>query len=221
MYSWHFEVIWQYKDAFARGLITTLELTFLIIAIALILGTILGVARVFFPNQHIRKGIAILIEILRALPKIVLIVWVFYALPILSSMQLPAFESAVVALSIVSAAFVAEIIRAGIEAIPKGQIEAAKMLGMHDVEIIRSIILPQVFMRNAPTLMGECTTIIKDSTLVVIIGVNELLHVTSDAAILSYRPMELYTVLGLLFLAIVIPLSWLSKKLEFKEMTKK
>lgn len=76
-------------------------------------------------------------------------------------------------------------------------------------------------MRNVPALMGEFPTNMKDSTLAMIIGVNELLYVTSSVAILSYRPMELYTVLGLLFLILIIPLSMLSKKLEFGELLKK
>lgn len=220
-YIWHFEVVSQYKDAFVRGLVTTVELSLLSIAIALVLGTLLGVARVYSPSQHVRNALAALIEALRALPKIVLMVWVFYALPMLGGIQLPAFETAVFSLAVISSAFIAEIVRAGVEAIPKGQIEAAKSLGMSDFWILRSIVLPQVFIRNAPAFMGEFTTSIKDSTLAVIIGVNELLHATSNAAVLSYRPMELYTVLGILFLLTVLPLSLLSKKLEFKEIIKR
>jgi polar amino acid transport system permease protein len=219
-YNWHFETAWQYKDAFTRGAVITLELSLLSIVIALVIGTLLGVARVFFPNYVVRKMLGLVIELLRALPKIVAMVWIFYAFPSISGIQLPVFESALVALSVISAAFIAEIIRAGIEAIPKGQLEAAKSLGMSKIETIKSIVLPQVFMRNAPAFMGEFSNLIKDSTLAVIIGVNELLHATSDAAILSYRPMELYTVLGLLFLVIITPLSLLSKKLEFKELVK-
>ncbi len=217
-YTWHFEAIAQYQEAFARGLAVTLELSLLAIAIALVLGTILGVARVFFPNKMVRQAIGALIELLRALPKIVAMVWIFYAFPALSGVRLPAFESALAALAIISAAFVAEIVRGGIEATPKGQIEAAKVLGMSKLQIVTSIVMPQVFMRNAPAFMGEFTTSIKDSTLAVIIGVNELLHATSTAATISYRPMELYTALGLLFLLVILPLSFLSKKLEFKEI---
>lgn len=147
-------------------------------------------------------------------------VWIFYAFPTLSGIQLPGFESALAALALISSAFVAEIVRGGIEAIPKGQIEAAEVLGMNRMQIITSIVLPQVFMMNAPAFMGEFTTSIKDSTLAVIIGVNELLHSTSTAATISYRPMELYTALGLLFLLVILPLSLLSKRLEFKEMVK-
>ena len=220
-YAWHFEAVWQYKDAFARGLTVTLELSLLAIAIALVLGTVLGVARVYFPDKRARDALAALIEVLRALPKIVLMVWIFYAFPVLSGIRLPAFESALAALSVVSAAFIAEIVRAGIEAIPKGQIEAAKVLGMSQTQIITSIVLPQVFMINAPAFMGEFTTEIKDSTLAVIIGVNELLYVTNIGATVSYRPMELYTALGVLFVLVILPLSLVSKKLEFGKIVKK
>ena len=218
-YLWHFEVVLQYLPTIIRGLAITVELSLISIAIALVLGTLLGVARVYAPNRSIRSALAALIEVLRAIPKIVLMVWIFYALPGLG-VQLPAFETAVVSLGIVSAAFIAEIVRAGIEAIPKGQIDAAKSLGMNDLQIIRSIVLPQVFMRNAPAFMGEFTTSMKDSTLAVIIGVNELMHNVSTAAVLSFRPMELYTALGIMFLLIILPISVLSKRLEFKELTK-
>lgn len=218
VYAWHFEAVWQYKDAFARGIAVTLELSLLAIAIALALGTALAIAKCFFPDKRVRTIVAGVIEVLRAFPVIVLIVWFFYACPILTGVRLPPFESALLALSLIASSFMAEIIRAGIEAVPKGQLEAARVLGMSELQIIASIVLPQAFRRNAAAIMGECSTIIKDSSLAVIIGVNELLHVTSNAAVNSYRPMELYTVLGLLFLAIILPLSAASKKLEFKEI---
>jgi polar amino acid transport system permease protein len=221
MYTWHFEVILQYGDALLRGLVTTVGLSLLSMAIALVLGTVIGVARVYSPYVWTRRMLAGLIELLRAMPKIVLLVWLFYAFPVLSGVHLPPFETAIAAISVVSSAFVAEIVRAGIEAVPEGQVEAATTLGMSKLRTIRSIVLPQAFMRNAPALMGEFTVNMKDSAFAMIIGVNELLHTISGAAVLSYRPMELYTALGILFLVIIVPISLLSKRLEFKELTKK
>jgi polar amino acid transport system permease protein len=220
MYTWHPEVIFQYKEALIRGFITTAELSLLSIVIALVLGTFLGVARVYTTNKYIRTALSGLIEILRAMPKIVMLVWLFYAFPVLTGIRLPPFETAVVGLSIISTAFIAEIVRAGIEAIPKGQIESATSLGMSRLHTIRSIVLPQVFMRNAPAIMGEFSATIKDSAIAMIIGVNELLHVTNGVGVSTYRPMELYSALGLMFLLLIIPISILSKKLEFKELTK-
>jgi polar amino acid transport system permease protein len=219
MYAWHFEVIFQYVDALIQGFLTTAALSLLTIAVALILGTLLGVARCYSSN-HLSAGLAALIEILRAAPKVVMIVWFFYAFPVFTGIHFPPFETALLAMSLISSAFIAEIVRGGIEAIPKGQIEAARLLGMEDIQILKSIVLPQVFMRNAPAFMGEFSTTIKDSALATLIGVNELLHVTNNAAVLSYRPMELYTALGILFLLLIVPISLLSKKLEFKELTK-
>jgi polar amino acid transport system permease protein len=218
MYVWHFEFILQYSDALIRGFVTTAELSLLSMLIALVLGTLLGVARIYSPSEWIRKTLAGLIEVLRAMPKVVVIVWMFYAFPVLSGINLPAFETAVAAISIVSAAFVAEIVRAGIESIPKGQIEAAQTLGMSKLQIVQSIVLPQAFMRNAPAFMGEFTVNIKDSAFAMIIGVGELMNITSGVALLSYRPLELYSVLGLLFLLLIMPLSMLSKRLEFRNI---
>ena len=219
-YTWHFEVVWQYKEAIFFGLLTTLLMSIIVIVCSTILRTIIGTLRCTLKNKLVIKLLTYYVDVFRSIPKIVLMVWIFYALPI-TGINIPAFETATIALILVATAFVSEIVRSGIEAIPKGQIESAKILGYTKIQVIRYIILPQVFMRNMPQIINEFATIMKDTTLAVIIGVNELLHNISNAAVLSYRPLELYTILGILFLAIILPITILSKKLEFKERIKK
>lgn len=217
-YAWNFAVIGQYSQGFANAFVVTIELSLAVIVIATVAGTLLGVIR--SRNTPLSKLAGVLTEFLRAIPKIVLIVWLYYAFPILTGIQLPAFATAVIALSLISSAFVAEVVRAGIEAVPRGQVEAAQALGMGEKQTMLNIVLPQALMRSVPSLTGEYSTIVKDSSLAVIIGVGELLHATMNAGTISYRPLELYTFLGLLFIAIILPMSLLSKRLEFKNLVK-
>ena len=220
-YSWHFEVIGQYAPAFWAGLQTTIALSVSVIFLSIVGGIGLAVLRkqgAFPPLSSFAGG---LIEFLRAIPKLVILIWIYYAFPTLSGIRFSAFETAVIAFSIISAAFVAEIIRAGMESIPSGQIDAAQMLGLSHVQILRHVVLPQSILRSVPSLAGEFSTIVKDTGLAMFIGVNELILTTNTASSVSYRPLELYTALGIIFLLIIFPLSWISKRFEFKNWIKK
>ncbi len=219
-YVFEFGIVLQYHEALLKGLFVTLQLSFWAIVLATLIGTIIALSRSFYPNSPFQKPLGVFVEFFRSIPVLVLMVWLFYAFPIITGIHFPAFETALLSLSLVSSAFIAEVLRAGLEAIPKGQLESAKLLGLSNFQTAVSIALPQAFYRNLPAIMGEYSSLIKLSPLAVILGVNELLHVTNTASILSYRPVEMYTVLGLLFLAIILPLSWLSKKLEFKNVFK-
>lgn len=215
-YAWQFDVVGQFQAAFVSGLAVTLALSAATIVLATVVGIALAVLRLYAPHSGVRWVVGAWVELFRAIPILVLLVWTFYALPLLSGIRLDGFWTAVSCLVLVSSAFVAEIVRAGLQAVPKGQIEAARVLGYSRWQAVRHIVLPQALQRNLPALVGEYAATVKNTTLATIIGVNELLHVVADASSLSYRPVELYTALGLLFLAVLLPLSLLSKRLEKK-----
>ncbi len=214
-YVWSFGVIAQYQDAFIAGLGTTLLLSAVSLVLATLIGTSLAVSTWLSHAKWVRWTVRAVIEVFRNIPIIVILVWLFYALPLVTGVKLPAFGTAVLGLSLAEGAFIAEILRAGMDAIPKGQLEAARLLGLTPLQTLQHVVLPQAFLRNLPALFGEYAWTIKNSTLAVIIGVNELLHQATTAASLSYRPVELYTFVGIAFLVIILPLSYLSKRLEF------
>lgn len=213
-YVWHFEAIGQFQGAFVNGLAVTLALSITSILLASVVGVLLAVLRLYSPWPLVRRLVGGWVDFFRAIPILVLLVWSFYALPLLSGLHLDSFTTAVLCLAFVSSAFVAEIVRAGMQAVPRGQVEAARVLGYGRWQMVWHIVLPQALRQQLPALVGEYAASVKNSTLATVIGVNELLHVVNDAATLSYRPVELYTALGLLFLLVLLPLIWVTQKLE-------
>lgn len=214
-YTWDFSVIAANKTAILNGTLLTLELTVLSIAIGTLLGIVLALLKL--SKQSLPKYLAVIfIEIFQGLPVLVLLIWLFYVLPIGLGVRIGAFESAVIGLSLNLGAFSAEIFRAGIQAVPKGQIEAATSLGLNPTQTLRRIVLPQAVSIIAPALSGRYIETIKLTSLASVIAVNELLHAGQNLISVSFRPLEVYTVIALIYLAIIIPLTMALRRIERK-----
>ena len=218
-YDWNWQLIWNYKDVFLNGTILTIWITVLSVILGTILGIILALSK--------RSNIPILstlsswyIYIFRSLPPLVLIIWVYYALPILLGITLSAFTSILISLSINLSAFVAETVRAGIESIPKGQYEAGKVLGMSPYKIMKKIIFPQSIRNILPNLIGLYAMQLKNTSLASIIGINELLHQGNILISNTFRPLEIYTAVAIIYTVIVLPFLWFSEYLEKKLKSK-
>lgn len=200
--------IWQYKGTFLSGLLMTLELT----ALASIFGSILGIPLAIgrLSNKRYLRYISIAyIEIFLALPLLVLLIWVYFALPILiKPLVLSGFWAAVIAMSLNLAPFVAETVRAGIESIPKGQFEAAIAVGMSTKQAFLRIIFPQAIRRVVPPLLTQYITTLKLSSLASVIAVYELVYSASNLISTTFRPMEVYTTVAIVYLMIILPLSF-------------
>ena len=154
------------------------------------------------------------IELFRALPILVLLIWVYYVAPLLFNIRLSPFFSALLALSLNLSAFVAETVRAGIEAIPKAQLESGVVLGIRSFKVMRTIILPQAFRSMLPNLMGLYIAQLKNSSLASVIAVNELLHISNTLISNTYRPLEIYSAVAFGYLCLTIPFTLLANKLE-------
>jgi polar amino acid transport system permease protein len=153
---------------------------------------------------------------MRTIPALVLIIWLYYCLPILFGLRLSATTAATLALALSSSAYSAEILRAGIRAVPTGQIEAAYALGYSRYLAARDIVAPQALKLMVPPFMGLFIATVKNSALASFIAVPELLHSTNNAISESFRPLELYTVVAVIYVAILLPLSLLSKRFEWE-----
>jgi len=212
-YVWHFEVVWDYHAVFVRGAIVTAELTFWATIIGVALGLALGLMR---RSQHywLRTPAAIYIEAFRSTPVLVQLVWLYYSLPILSGLQMSNFTSIAIGLGLHSAAYVAEIFRAGINSIDKGQWDAARAIGMRYPQVMRRIILPQAVRRMIPPFINEFATLIKLTTLGSVLAVNELLHEATNLIVNTYRPLEIYTALAVAFAILIYPFIYASQRLE-------
>ena len=213
MYSWNFQVLWEFRIVFFNGAIITLELTLLSMSLALGLGLLVGIARQ--AKYRVLSGpAAAYVEFLRDTPLLVQIIWVFYCFPILTGIKLSAFWACALAISVHMSAYVAEVFRAGIGSIERGQTEAAKVLGMSYSQIMQRIILPQAVRRMLPPFVNQFADILKLTSLASVLAVGELLHATNNLIINTFRPLELYTFLAVAYFVLIYPVAFGARRAE-------
>jgi polar amino acid transport system permease protein len=212
-YAWDFQIVWEFRQVFVRGAIITAELTFWSTIIGTVLGLMLGLMR---RSTHValRYPAAIYIESFRATPILVQLVWIYYSMPILIGLQMGNVASCAIGLGLHSAAYIAEIFRAGVNSIDKGQWDAAWAIGMRYPQMMRRIILPQAVRRMIPPFINEFATLIKLTTLGSVLAVNELLHEATNLINNTYRPLEIYTAVAIAFAIMIYPFIYASQRLE-------
>ena len=154
------------------------------------------------------------VEIFRSIPVLVLILWVYYGLPVVLGISLNPFIAGIVALAISDSAFEAEIFRGGIQSIGRGQNEAADALGFTYIQKMRFVILPQAIRRILPPLGNQFVYMLKMSSLVSIIGLQELTRKANELTVTVYRPLEIYTILVFEYLVLILIVSWMVHRLE-------
>ncbi|TPW30206.1 amino acid ABC transporter permease [Pararhizobium mangrovi] len=185
------------------GLKNTVLLAISIIVCGSIFGVVLSIMRLFAPKPISLLAIG-LIDIFRALPILVVLVLIYYALPFFG-IRLSSFVSTVIALSLVLSAFTAEVFRAGIEGIPSGQTEAARALGMHFPLILWKIVLPQALRIATPPHTSNCVAIAKDTSLASVVAMPDLLKQATDAQALTANPSPLIAA-AIIYLVILWPM---------------
>ena len=193
------------------GLTTTLVLGFTCIAIGFFAGLFLAMLRLY-AMRPVRFLTIAYIDVFRSIPVLVLLFVIYYALPF-AGIRLSSFASATTAISMISAAYSAEIIRAGIEAIPKGQFEAARALGLHFFSTMRKVILPQAIKIVVPPLTSNSINVMKDTALASVVAMPDLLKQANQAQALSANPTPLI-VAAVIYLIILLPLVRLVGLLE-------
>jgi polar amino acid transport system permease protein len=173
---------------------------------ATIVGLIVGLARCY-ASHAIRIVLAFYVDSMRAIPVLVVLVWTFFAVPILTGLTLPPFWAALAALTLHIAAYVSEIVRAGIESIRPGQFRAALALGMSRAQLVRRIVLPQAAVRMLPTYGSLLSVTIKDTAIAAVIAVPELMRQSETIAAQSFRPLEVFTTAMLVYFLILFPVT--------------
>ncbi|EJP6471928.1 MULTISPECIES: amino acid ABC transporter permease [Clostridium] len=210
-----FSFLSKYYSFFISGAKYTIILAFFTVVIGTILGLLLSLMKL--SKNKILKYIAVsYIEFIRGTPVLVQLYIIYYGLPtigirfpevpILGS-NFPDFFAGILALSINSGAYVAEIIRAGIQAVDKGQMEAARSLGMSESMSMKNIIIPQAFKNILPALGNEFITIIKESSIVSIIGIHELMYNADTVRGNIFRPFEPLLVAAVMYFILTFTLS--------------
>lgn len=193
------------------GLVVTLEIGVVSIIVGLIGGLMLAVARLYSP-AFVKVLIRIYIDIFRSIPLLVLLIVVYYALPFVG-IRLSPFLSAVTALSLVSAAYTAEIFRAGIEAIPHGQFEASEALGLSNRHTMVDVILPQAIRIVIPPLTNNCINVLKDTALASVVAMPDLLKQATQAQALAANPTPLIGA-ALIYILLLWPMVAVVSRLE-------
>ncbi len=195
------------------GLTTTIYISVVSIIISMLLGLIIAI-----PSLAKNKFLTYInigyVEIVRAVPLLVLILWIYYGLPIMTGISFSPFVSGIIALAISESAFQAEIFRAGINSIKKAQWEAGSSLGLSFFKRLRLVILPQAIKNILPAIGNQFVYVLKMSSLVSIIGIGDLTRKANELVVTTYRPLEIYTFLILEYLVLILIVSFFVRKLE-------
>ena len=197
------------------GLTTTIYISVVSIIISMILGFVVSIPSLA-KNKFLTYVNIGYVEIVRAIPLLVLILWIYYGLPIMTGISFSPFVSGIIALSISESAFQAEIFRAGINSIKKAQWEAGSSLGLNFFKRLRLVILPQAIKNILPALGNQFVYVLKMSSLVSIIGIGDLTRKANELVVSTYRPLEIYTFLILEYLVLILIVSYFVRKLESK-----
>ena len=211
---------WRNLLFLVDGLYFTIGLSVTAILISIVLGLLIalpGLAARRMPRAINRTYV----ELVRAVPILVLILWVYYGLPQIAAISISVFWAGVIALAISDSAFQAEIFRAGIQSVDRGQYEAAHSISLNYRDTMRYVILPQAIKRILPALGNQLVYMLKMSSLVSVIGMQELTRRANELVVTEYRPLEIYTVLVLEYLMLILLVSagvrWLERRFAASE----
>jgi len=204
----------------AGGLKYTLLLSITAIVISIVVGLLVALPGLS-KNRWLRGVNRVYVEVVRAVPILVLILWVYYGLPIVMGLAVSVFWAGVIALALSDSAFEAEIFRAGIQSIDRGQLEASDSIGLGYIDRMRYIVLPQAIRRVLPPLGNQLVYMLKMSSLVSVIGMEELTRRANELVTSQYRPLEIYTVLIIEYLLLILLVSaavrWFERRLARRD----
>lgn len=212
-YEWDFAVVAENLPVLLRGLGVMLQLWLVALLAGVAVGFLVALGRLA-RAWPARFGARAYVEVFRNTPGLIQLVWFYYALPILLGVQLSPFAAAALGLSLNTSAYVAEIFRTGIQAVPRGQWEGAKALGMSRAQSMRRIVMPQVLRLMLPALTNRAIELGKTTSLASVLAVQELMYQGRLLSSTYYRPMEILTTVALIYFVVIWPGSFLSARLE-------
>ena len=213
MYRWDFSPVVANADLLAAGLLNTLKVTGTALVFGVALGLVLALLRL--SRRRLASWPAgFVIEVFRTTPPLVQLFWFFFALPLIVGIEMTPFMAAAVTFSIQSAAFFAEVFRAGIVSIERGQWEGARSIGMTRGQTLRRIVLPQAVKRMIPAFMERAVELMKTTTLVATISYADLLFAANEIAQKTFRPLETFTVVALIYFVVIFAVSLIARQVE-------
>ncbi len=188
-YDW--SLIWENKEDLFRGLLTAIEVAAVALVISVLLGLVLALARMSTPPLSWLASIYV--NVFRGVPALVSVIWVYFGWSLLLGVSFTVFQAGVIALVLLYGAFISEIYRAALQAIPRGQREAGLALGMHPVRVFVQVVLPQATKIAIPNIGSMFIGMIKDTSTFTVIGLLEVVRVTQNLNSTTFQPFVLYT----------------------------
>ena len=216
--SFNWDLVMNSFPLLLTGAVVTVKITALSVALGVIIGLFVGVARICHVAP-LRVLAAIYVDFLRGTPLLVQIFLIYFALPVITGQRVDPFFAAIASCGINSGAYVAEIFRAGIQSIDAGQMEAGRSLGMSWMQTMRYIIVPQAFKRVIPPLGNEFIALLKDSSLVSVIGFEELTRRGQLIIARTYGSLEIWLSVAVIYLAMTLTISRFVAYLERRYKT--
>lgn len=215
-YDWDFSILFTRPELWLTGLANTFAYAIATILIGLMIGVVCGIA-LLSRSWLLRAPIDFYIQAFRCTPVLVQVIWFYYALPNILAIRVPAWLAAGTGLSLYMGAFCAEIVRAGIISTPRGQWEAARAIGMTPPQLMRRIILPQAVRRMVPPIVSQSVLQFKNTSLLYIVSVPDLMYAATTIVSDSYRPLEVYTGVAVVYFILLYPLQKIAKRLEARD----
>ena len=212
--SLNFSVVWEYRVVLFKGLLLTLFLTACAAVSGLISGTILAIASQS-PFALIRWTVTAFVEIWRNTPLLVQLIWIHFALPLVTGINTTALQSGVIAITLQAAAYFTEIVRAGIESVPKGQWEAAYSLALPARIRWTRVILPPAIRTMIPPLVNLTISFFKGTAILSILHISELMTVTNRISNVTFKPVELFSSIAVIYFVVGYLMSKTTLRLEY------
>jgi polar amino acid transport system permease protein len=212
--NWLLLLVGQYPNGPLGGIACTLILSVLGIVLAFPLSVLLALARLS-PWALLRWPATALIYVARGVPLLMIILWVYFLVPLLLGHNVSGFTTMLVTLVLYEGAYLAEVVRAGIEALPRGQMEAARALGHSHLGAMRRVILPQALFNMLPAMLSQFVSTIKETTLGYVINVPELTFAAGQINNqLLTKPFEVFAILAVIYFVVCWTLTWMATALE-------
>jgi glutamate/aspartate transport system permease protein len=213
MSDFDFSVILRALPFLWTGMQLTLLLTALATVGGIVLGTVLAIARLWAPPP-LPQLAAGYVNLLRSIPLILVVFWFYFLVPLMLGRAVGAFPSALIAFTMFEAAYYCEIMRAGIQGVPRGQLAAAQATGLTYLEAMRYVVLPQAFRAMIPVLLTQSIILFQDTSLVYVVGLHDFLTAATVVAGRDNRVVELYSFVAVVYLVLCVTASLSVRRLQ-------
>lgn len=209
-YDWG--LVWENRSVLLDGLLTAVEVSLVALVISVVLGLLLALARMGKPP--LSWVAALYINVFRGVPALVSVIWVYFGVSLAIGVSFSTFQAGVIALTLLYGAFIAEIYRSALEAVPRGQREAGLALGMHPLRTFAFVTLPQATKIAVPNIGSMFIGMVKDTSTFTVIGLLEVVRVTQNINSVTFQPFVLYTAAAGLYVAVAFLIDFIFRATE-------